>query len=70
MTQVIANIVVQLSADLPIYQCPEDAAKTLGIGRNTIEELMDDKRDPLPHIKIGNRRKVSIPRAIEWLDRR
>jgi hypothetical protein len=63
---------VYLHPDIPVYQSPEKAAKTLGIGRDTLIDCMLRRRDPLPHAVVGKgreytTRKVFIPGAIEWI---
>jgi hypothetical protein len=61
-------LTIQLHPDVPIYQSAHEAAKTLGIGENTLVEYMRRQRDPLPHIRVGRQKRLNIARAIEWLE--
>ena len=53
----------------PTYATAPQAAKYLGIGRDSLYELMDRSRDNLPFLQVGRYRYLNLESAREWLRR-
>lgn len=51
----------------PTYATAPQAAKYLGIGRDSLYELMDRSRDNLPFLQVGRYRYLNLEGAREWL---
>lgn len=51
----------------PTYATAPQAAKYLGIGRDSLYELMDRSRDNLPFLQVGRYRYLHLEGAREWL---
>ena len=44
--------------EYPLYLTIEQASKISGIGQNAIRDWLNSS-DPIPHIKVGNKRLIS-----------
>lgn len=45
-----------------------EAAKRLGIGKNTAWDLVHREDNPLPHVRIGRRVVVPVAKLQAWLE--
>lgn len=58
---------LQAVADGPMFATPEDAARRLGLGRDTVYRMLKAKTNPMPHVKEGNRRYVDLEEAYRYM---
>lgn len=58
------------STETPLYVSVRHAARLTGISEHRIREWMHDSRDPLPHIRCGNRRLIRAGALPEYLKRK
>ena len=58
---------LQAASDVPAYATPEDTARRLGVGRDTVYRMLRAKTDPMPHVKEGNRRYVNLEEAYRYM---
>ena len=54
----------------PLYVSARRAAQLTGISEHRIREWLRDSRDPLPHIRCGNRRLIRAGALPEYLKRK
>ena len=60
----------QSTTETPLYVSARRAAKLTGISEHRIREWLHDTRDPLPHIRCGNRRLIRAGALPEYLKRK
>jgi hypothetical protein len=44
----------------PLYVTPEEAARIADLGKDVIREHLAFRKNPLPHLAIGNRKYVEV----------
>lgn len=55
--------------DLPLYLSIEEASEYTGIGQHTLRDWLNS-RDPMPYIRIGNKRLLQREALPEYLERK
>ena len=58
------------TTETPLYVSARRAAQLTGISEHRIREWLNDTRDPLPHIRCGNRRLIRAGALPEYLKRK
>ena len=60
----------QSTTETPLYVSVKHAAQLTGISEHRIREWLNDSRDPLPHIRCGNRRLIRAGALPGYLKRK
>ena len=60
----------QSTTETPLYVSARHAARLTGISEHRIREWLHDTRDPLPHIRCGNRLLIRAGALPEYLKRK
>lgn len=55
--------------DWPMYLTVSQASEMTGIGERTLRDMLNG-RDPMPYLRVGNRRLIQRDALAEYLERR
>lgn len=55
--------------DWPMYLTVSQASEMTGIGERTLRDMLNG-RDPMPYLRVGNRRLIQRDALTEYLERR